>query len=401
MLKCFRIAIFGILVMCPAFAQVQHGWNWDVETITPDGRFTSVVTDSLNNIYASFATPDGIKFGFRPAGPKQKWFLMGVGLESGFTSIALDSKSNPWICFNGHGSLFVAQLIKGRFQIQPIAPHTGTLAYSCSVALSRDDAPAVTWYHEKTPDGVNYLHFKYAFLRDQAWRAKSVDMEMQTGKWHSMKIDSHGHPVFVYDSFVNGLIKFATFDGTNWKIEVIDGRGKTADDYSLGMGNSFVLDSADRPHVSYYTNSDLRYAIRDDQNKWKVEKVDTVSPGLAWLGYRSSLVLDKAGMPHIFYQDLGALKHAYKEDGVWKYQLIVAAGETDPYEYQSATLDKAGHIILLFRDPADGMLKAAISKPTADDTKTQSVAEDATPKPGPAKAADAKTTKVKVVPHAK
>src|SRR4051794_26340162 len=192
MLKVFGTIAMALVYTAACFAQGGHQWNWDVETIAPGAGFTSVTTDNQNNIYASFTSPEGIKFAFRPVGSHQKWFVMPVAVDTGYTSIALDSKANAWICFNGHGSLFVAQLKKAGFQIQPIAPHTGTLAYSCSVALNKEDAPSVTWYHEKTPDGVNYLHFKYALLKDNAWRAKSVDPEMQTGKWHSMKIDSHG-----------------------------------------------------------------------------------------------------------------------------------------------------------------------------------------------------------------
>ena len=384
-----------ILVTTACFAQNSQQWHWEVETVAPATGFTSVTTDSQNNVYASFVAADGIKFAYRPFGAHQKWFVMPVAQDTGYTSIALDSKANPWICFNGHGSLFVAQLRKSQFQIQPIAPHTGTLSYSCSVALSRDDSPAVTWYHEKTPDGVNYLHFKFAFLKDNAWRAKSVDSEMQTGKWHSLKYDSQGKATFVYDSFIAGTVKFASYDGSKWNIEVIDTRGKGLDNYNLGMGNSFALDSSDQPHVAYYTNTELRYAKRDEQNKWKVEKVDSVSPSAAWLSYRSSIVLDKSGIPHIFYQDLGALKHAYKEDGSWKYQLIVGAGDGDPYEYQSATLDKAGRIILLFRDPSDGMLKAAFRTPGAQasinkDEGTSAGQKASSPEAGKSKSAASK-----------
>jgi len=140
--------------------------------------------------------------------------------------------------------------------------------------------------------------------------------------------------------------------------------------------------------------------------------VDDVSPSGAWLGYRSSTVIDSKGNPHVFYQDMGALKHAYREDGTWRFQLMVGAGEGDPYQYQSATVDAAGRIILVFRDTSGGALKAAIgtldlegggthpqalptskagndsgsSTPTAKQTKgSASVKEDAAKNPGPEK----------------
>ena len=108
MIRLLKVAFICAVLAAVSAAQSpvvpnKETWNWDVETIAPDGRFTSVVTDADRNIYVSYAAPDGIKFAYRPAGAGQKWFVMPVGGDNGFTSIALVPKSNPYICFNGHG----------------------------------------------------------------------------------------------------------------------------------------------------------------------------------------------------------------------------------------------------------------------------------------------------------
>jgi hypothetical protein len=396
MIRLFKLAFMCVLLTVVSAAQNKETWNWDVETIVSDGRFTSVVTDADSNIYVSYIAPDGVKFAYRPVGRGQKWYVMPVGNDLGFTSIALDPKSNPYICFNGHGSLFVAQLVNHEFQVQPIAPQTGTLAYSCAIAISKEGVPSVSWYHEKTPDGVNYLHFKYAELKGGAWRARTVDFDMQTGKWHSMKIDPAGRVLVVYDGYVNGQIKLAAYDGTKWDVQLIDTRvAGSAANYNLGMGNSFALDAKGKPHVAYYTTSELRYAVQDESGHWKVQKVDSVSPSGAWLGYRSATVVDAKGDPHIFYQDLGALKHAYRQDGVWKYQLIVGTGEGDPYQYQSATLDASGRIILVFRDPSGSGLKAAAGTFGVPGTAAPATASTGSPAAAAAKPVTAAPKKAK------
>ncbi len=43
------------------------------------------------------------------------------------------------------------------------------------------------------------------------WVARTVDFDTQTGKWHSMAVDSKGVPHLSYDAYVDGRMKYATW----------------------------------------------------------------------------------------------------------------------------------------------------------------------------------------------
>jgi len=155
------------------------------------------------------------------------------------------------------------------------------------------------------------------------------------------------------------LLKFAHWDGKEWNIRVVDHRGAHGQDYSLGMGSCLFLDSHDIAHISYYSDSELRYASQDGQT-WKVETVVGIRPTGSWVDYRSSLMFDKDGVPHISYEDSGVLKHAYKDGDHWRVQVIAPSGAVKS-RYSSMAVDaKANIIYIAYKDPADGSLKVAV-----------------------------------------
>jgi hypothetical protein len=113
-----------------------------------------------------------------------------------------------------------------------------------------------------------------------------------------LTLDAAGRPHFCYGdaSFSQGWLRYASYDGTVWHIDTVDGSG------NLGAGGdcSLALDAADQPHISYYDweHGDLRYAYYDGA-AWWVETVDSAGT----VGSNTSLALDAAGQPHISYKD--------------------------------------------------------------------------------------------------
>ena len=139
----------------------------------------------------------------------------------------------------------------------------------------------------------------------------------------------------------------------------MDQRGAHGQDYSLGMGSCLFFDSHNIAHISYYTDSELRYASQDGQT-WKIETVDGIRPTGSWVDYRSSLMFDKDGAPHISYEDFGVLKHAYKYGDHWRVQVIAPSGAVRS-RYSSMAVDaKANIIYIAYKDPVDGSLKVAV-----------------------------------------
>ena len=238
----------------------------------------------------------------------------------------------------------------------------GQVSFTCTVAVAADGTPHVTWYQYGAPDGSNYLHIKHATLQDGVWVARTLDMEPQTGKWQSIALDGNGYPHVSYDSFTNGALKYAFWDGKKWDVQIADSHTTKRGISKLGMGNSLVLDRDGKAGISYYDDSSLMYAWQQDKG-WKIDTISDIASFGNWIGYHSSQVLDAEGHPHIAYDNAGELEHAWWDGQAWHIQTIVPWG-IEQYRASSIGIDKDQTLYISYRDPSDGSLKVAIGKMT-------------------------------------
>jgi hypothetical protein len=209
---------------------------------------------------------------------------------------------------------------------------------------------------------------RVAVLKEGVWLMKTLDYDMQTGKWNSMIIDPEGNPEISYDAFVKGLMKVAIWNGSDWTIRIVDSRGAHGSDYSLGMGSNLMIDANRALHVTYYTDTEVRHAWLEGKT-WKVETVDHVEPTLNAYDYRTSLLVDRDGVLHVSYEDNGVLKHAVREGGQWRVQIIAGTGASRS-RFSFMTIDRKQNILYIaFSDPVDKSLKVAVGhKPDAAQT---------------------------------
>jgi hypothetical protein len=174
----------------------------------------------------------------------------------------------------------------------------------------------------------------------------------------SLALDSADHPHLSYytEKEIDSKLMYAWHDGTTWQTLTVE----TAD--LVGYDNSLALDSADRPHISYNdasgTNflSDLKYATYDGST-WEIQDVD--SDEVEDVGGCSSLALDSAGHPHIIYYDGDnrALKYARYNGTIWGIQTV--DGEEYDVGCGSLVLDSTGQPHLSYYDRTNGDLKYA------------------------------------------
>ncbi len=354
--RCRRWALgLGLTLLLPALAWGQSR-VWTTESVDTSGMATSLAVDHDGNVHISYGP--ALKYGFRPA-DQSHWFTMPIdGRGTNHTSLMLDQQGNPHVCAT-YAGLRYAHFDGKKWTVDTIgSDYTMTIQYACAVAVAPDGSQYLTWYNIES---VSNPHLRYGVLKDGAWMVRTLDWDMQTGKWHSMVLNSQGNPYVSYDAYVKGLLKCAHWDGQNWKIRIVDSRGSHGSDYSIGMGSSIALDLQDNPHISYYTTNELRYA-QQQKDTWKIETVDTVSPDHGAHEYRSSLIFDKNGFPHISYENLGVLKHAYWDGKGWRVEVIASSGPV-ALRYSSMAFDSNRDILYLcYQDAIDGALKVAIGR---------------------------------------
>lgn len=342
----------------PTTAAAQT-WTWAVETVDTSARFTSLAVDRQGNVHISYSDGDSrnLYYAFRSA-ESAKWFTMQVDgqINEFSTHLTLDADDKPHICYTPR-ILKYARWDGKEWKIQRVQTR-GQIEFTCSIAISRDGTPHLSWYEKNGPDGIDHLHLKYAVLQDGMWKARTVDSEGEAGKWSSIVLEPSGDPVIAYSRFPSCVLKLAKWDGKKWEIQILDSYNYDRVEGNRGMGNALLRDAKNILHVSYYHDNALRYAEQKGE-RWSIQSVDPVSPFGGWVGYWSGMVLDHQGWPHICYEDAGALKHAYWDGNKWHVQLIVAGG-SDQYRYSSIGISSDDKIYIAFRDPTDGSLQVAV-----------------------------------------
>jgi hypothetical protein len=356
--------LFLFFISGSSFGQ---GWKWTTETIDTYGVQTSIAIDQDQNLHISYFA-GGVKYAFRAA-KSSRWFKMDIappgGYEELFTGLVLDPGGNPHICFTP-GVLKYASFEDHRWNIQQIDPESGLIDYSCSLAIAPDGTQHILWYQYGNPQGGYYLHLKYAVLEKGAWMARTVDFDMQAGKWNCLVLDSQGIPHVSYDSFIKGEMKYAYWDGKEWKRTVVDSPNiSPKGPYSHGMGNSLVLNRDGKAQISYEDDESVKYAWEKD-NSWKIDIVDSITVTGSWRGYRTRQALDPQGNPHIVYEDAGTVKHAYWDGSNWRIQVVSGPGaKQHRHRFENIAIDRAGNIYISYQDATDGSVKVAIGRPDA------------------------------------
>ena len=349
-----------LLLSLSACFTVGQTWKWTAETVDADGVQTSIAVDQNQNLHISYVS-GVVKYGFRPA-DSSHWFTMDIAPAGGypdlFTRLTLDPDGNPQICFTP-GVLKYASFENHRWNVQQVDPQSGLIEYTCSLAVGADGTRHVVWYQYGAPAGGYFLHVKHAVLLNGVWMARTVDFDGQSGKWNSMVLDAQGNPHVTYDSFLKGELKYAYWDGKEWKRTVVDSPNISPNGLnSHGLGSSLVLNGDGKAQISYEEDNTVKYAWEKEPS-WRIVTVDNVTLSGSWIGYRTRQALDPQGNPHIVYEDAGAVKHAYWDGSRWRIQVVSGAGAKQ-HRYENIAIDRKGQIYISYQDALDGSVKVSI-----------------------------------------
>jgi hypothetical protein len=151
------------------------------------------------------------------------------------------------------------------------------------------------------------------------WFIEFVDETGWVGEETSIALDSADRPHISYYDHTDFDLEYAHLDGDEWVLETVDSAG------SVGRFTSIELDSNDHPRISYYdgTDHDLKYAWWDGA-QWNTETVDADGQ----VGRSTSLELDGDSYPHISYYDYtdGDLKYARWDGDEWRCEIVDSGG---------------------------------------------------------------------------
>jgi hypothetical protein len=344
-------------------AGVLPAADWNIETvdITGPAYYTSLKADKDGNLHAAYV-PDipghPLRYAFWDHAIK-KWFTMQVTTTASFCTLVLDSKQRPHISYADHGTGLGAKLRHaywdGKWNVEAIDIQPGAVvAYYTSMAFDPKDNPILSFYDYADPSNNFRLRLRSVFRTANYWQVMTVDPSMGSGKFNSIAIDSQGHPHIAYANVRDetSSLRYASWNGTAWTTEVLEGKTGRFPVYSVSM----VLDKNDNPHI-VYTNMETRivkYATRR-AGIWQTTTVDTV-PGPAYPD-RNGIALDGQGNPYISYYDekFGTLKVAFLANGKWFVETV----DRDLSGFTSSLAIAGGDLWVSYADNQVKTLKVA------------------------------------------
>jgi hypothetical protein len=323
------------------------------------GVSSSIALDATGNLHMTYLGPNAkVYYAFRPAGSK-KWFSISVvesthAVKNIYPMIAVDSGGQPHICVST-GELQYITLLNGKWSTQIVDQGGGVLSYHCSIAISPDGIPHLSWYHEFLPSGQQFTHLRHAEMEQGVWMARSVDGGI-SGKWNSMALDAKGFPHISFSQFgYGGDLRYAVWNGKEWTISDVDSSHNSST--ARGFDNSLALGADGSEHISYFDANKLKYAHRS-AGKWIIETVATAAPDYDHYAGSTTMLLDKQGSPHIVYGDFGSVVHAFRQGDKWQTENIVRGG-IQQYPSVSAAIGADDTLYVSYPDPADGNVKLA------------------------------------------
>ncbi|MCJ2563828.1 MAG: hypothetical protein LN417_07040 [Candidatus Thermoplasmatota archaeon] len=331
------------------------GDDWIVEVVDSGnvGMGNSLAIDREDHLHISYV--DGNIIGVKHAKKTPLgWDIdivdsMVPGQVSFVTSIDVDNHSNPHISYvlaaPSDDDLRYAIGNESNWSTE-IVEAGGHVGQANSIALDGNGHPHISYTKFSTFPQVE-SDLKYASWDGFKWNIEVVDHIPDWITETSVDIDDAGHPHISYAARAgtSSNLKYAEWNGSEWKMETVD-FGE-----HVGPYTSMELDSNNNPHVAYYdpVNLSLMYAMRDGSG-WHLEVADTLA------GERPSIYVDRSDRPHIAYSG-GLIGYALRDNGGWRTEVVTTRGAIG--SSVSLAVNSTGFPHISFDDFNSGELKHA------------------------------------------
>ena len=155
-----------------------------------------------------------------------------------------------------------------------------------SIALHNDDTFHIAYSSDQYYESMDKIIYK---CMDTSWTPFSEFVDSANSPRISIEVDSQNRPFIVYQDFVSGLWISKRENGI-WNTEPVGEEGK---------GFAFLLDSLDKPFITYGNDSQVRIA-RNRFGGWNKETIDSTTDN-ALSVMSLGIAIDRYGYIHISY----------------------------------------------------------------------------------------------------
>jgi len=264
-----------------------------------------------------------------------------------------DGGTNLTITGSGFSSLFdnitfPEEIVRSWIDTTVDTGGGGDVGQHSSMAIDLSGNIHISYYDNTWPGGGKDL--KYATYDGSNWIISLVDLTGDLGMYTSLAVDSSGDVHISYYDVDNKDLKYATYDGSSWTISTVDSTG------DVGQYTSIAIDSNDDLHISYLdnTNADLKYATYDGSS-WTISIVDSAS----YVGKYTSIAIDSNDNIHISYHHFTYfdLKYATYDGSSWTVETVDNTGSVG--YWTSIAIDSNDNMHISYRDRSNNDLKYA------------------------------------------
>ncbi|MCK5772991.1 MAG: hypothetical protein KAH57_04325, partial [Thermoplasmata archaeon] len=223
-----------------------------------------------------------------------------------------------------------------------VESHHDFVGSTSSLAVDPSGKVYIAYYYN------DYEDLKIAARNGTGWDISTIESSSDSGNYPSLVLDSNDRPIISYYKATGTTIylRLARWNGTGWDLSTVD--------TNVGLESSIAIGSNDELHISYKKIGQpggLGYAYWNNTT-WNITIVDEYH----YRVYYPSISLDSKERPHIAYYDFydKDLLYAYKNGTGWNISKLEEENETG--NYPSIVVDEDDHPHIVFSNQSTGQV---------------------------------------------
>lgn len=281
------------------------------------------------------------------------------------SSMKFDKDGNAHVCYLLAGGValkyaFWEHSLKRWFTMVVAESSNG-----CALALDSKQQPHISYNDYGTAIGAK---LRYAHWDGTSWKKQVIPLNSETiASYTSIALDANDNPSISFyeyrgpkDTDIKIRLRNVMWNGKYWEVRTVD------PDEGSGKINSMIADSLGHFHLGYaeVTTGEMRYAYWNGKS-WKLEMVESREQShLQYVGLNSAITVDKQGNPHVTYLNSATLqiKYAVRKNGHWDIEVvdrIMGLPGPSLLDRNSIVVDDEGRPYIGYYDARLGILKVA------------------------------------------